>query len=745
MKNTLRRVLCILAAAVLITASSPAMSAAAEDGADETYLFVGGIEVTPENMNDILRDGGKAQYDPATGKLTFDSPVFDTGLEAVIMSNGLNLIIEGNAEIVGTLFGIDVEKGSLTFAGGTVYVSGGIAVKADSVIVNGGKLTAVNTLTSDSGAVAVYASDRVTVNGGELIVTASGSNCHGIFGGSGVNIVSGKVHVEAAGTNDNYGIRSSGTVSISGGETSITVRTSGLVTDAYGISASLTDIGGGTLKVETFNDDYNARSITGSTHISGGETTVRAEGSYSDGFHGGSFTMTGGKVDITCRSSENGNCVDTFYGALTVTGGELTATINGKESDALSSDDDIIITGGKITATANGEGGIGISCWTFGRAKVVISGGEVTATASGKGSFGIFTNQPLTISGGILNARGTSYGLYSEGNMTIDNGIERVTADGNEKAVFTDGTLSLGNELTVKEPRNGSVNSDKNTVVDGNGKVTAHALIANGYDHRITVNITENGAVTSSRTKANSGETVVLTVSPEENCRVGSVSVKDTGGSDVRLTETGSGYEFTMPDSDVTVSAAFDRYYAVTVEEGSAAFVSSDRTEAKAGETVKVTRLDSDDYVIKGVAVTDAEGTEVTVGEDDTFTMPAGAVTISAQTVKLYTVSFDLDGGTMEGESGTVEMRLEDGAVITLGEPVKDGYIFLYWEGSRYYAGDEYEVSEDHTLKAVWEKPAPAPYTGESILPLVYISLFAAASVCMAAVTARRRKENHRQ
>ena len=48
-------------------------------------------------------------------------------------------------------------------------------------------------------------------------------------------------------------------------------------------------------------------------------------------------------------------------------------------------------------------------------------------------------------------------------------------------------------------------------------------------------------------------------------------------------------------------------------------------------------------------------------------------------------------------------MNYENGTVITLPAPVRDGYTFDYWEGSRYNAGDKYTVNGDHTFKAVWK------------------------------------------
>ena len=68
-----------------------------------------------------------------------------------------------------------------------------------------------------------------------------------------------------------------------------------------------------------------------------------------------------------------------------------------------------------------------------------------------------------------------------------------------------------------------------------------------------------------------------------------------------------------------------------------------------------------------------------------------------------YTISYDLDGGTLDKKNGTVKFKYEKGTVIKLPKPEKKGYKFSYWEGSKYDAGAKYSVKADHTFKAVWK------------------------------------------
>lgn len=74
-------------------------------------------------------------------------------------------------------------------------------------------------------------------------------------------------------------------------------------------------------------------------------------------------------------------------------------------------------------------------------------------------------------------------------------------------------------------------------------------------------------------------------------------------------------------------------------------------------------------------------------------------------------ITFNLDGGMLNGEYDTYMMIVLDDTVITLPRPYKPGYTFAYWEGSRYPAGASYKVKGDHTFTAKWWKDSCCPYT----------------------------------
>ncbi|OUQ60833.1 hypothetical protein B5E56_05805 [Flavonifractor sp. An112] len=68
----------------------------------------------------------------------------------------------------------------------------------------------------------------------------------------------------------------------------------------------------------------------------------------------------------------------------------------------------------------------------------------------------------------------------------------------------------------------------------------------------------ENGEVESSRTRAARGDTVTLTVTPDEGYELDTLTVTDSKGKELELTNKGGGkYTFEMPSGKVTVEAEF--------------------------------------------------------------------------------------------------------------------------------------------------------------------------------------------
>ena len=89
--------------------------------------------------------------------------------------------------------------------------------------------------------------------------------------------------------------------------------------------------------------------------------------------------------------------------------------------------------------------------------------------------------------------------------------------------------------------------------------------------------------------------------------------------------------KFTMPGTDITVVAKFEQVtkYNITVLESENGSVAADKTAAAEGEKVTLTITPAVGYELESLTVMNGE-TAVEVAADNTFTMPAGNVVVSA-------------------------------------------------------------------------------------------------------------------
>ncbi len=145
------------------------------------------------------------------------------------------------------------------------------------------------------------------------------------------------------------------------------------------------------------------------------------------------------------------------------------------------------------------------------------------------------------------------------------------------------------------------------------------AEIAVTPTYTITVTETTNGEVATDLTEAEAGQTVVLTVEPDEGYELDALTVKDEDGSTVKLTSPST---FSMPASDVTVTATFKKTtYAVVTSATGNGEVTADMDTAAEGDTVMLTVSPKSGYQLAGLTVLGVDGTFVTIS-DNTFKMP---------------------------------------------------------------------------------------------------------------------------
>ena len=186
---------------------------------------------------------------------------------------------------------------------------------------------------------------------------------------------------------------------------------------------------------------------------------------------------------------------------------------------------------------------------------------------------------------------------------------------------------------------------------------------------------------------------------------------------------------------------------------------------AKSGETVRYKVTLKPGYKLDGAY--DSNGKEITLLQDengnyyvDVEVQDGGGIYLSVATSKTkHNISYNLDGGSYNGQIGTITEVYDYGTAIKLlGTPTREGYRFLYWRGSQYDAGADYTVEGDHLFTAVWEKisggsdandshvPKTAakasPATGDESELALWISIMAAAVLALVYTFVRRREYN---
>ena len=114
----------------------------------------------------------------------------------------------------------------------------------------------------------------------------------------------------------------------------------------------------------------------------------------------------------------------------------------------------------------------------------------------------------------------------------------------------------------------------------------------------------------------------------------------------------------------------------------------------------------------------DAKNTYTFAGWDPKVTQVTGDATYKATyiatpvPVKKGTLTFNLNGGTLDGKTGSFTIKAKVGDTIKLpGAPKREGYTFRFWKGSEYKAGADYKVKGDHTFTAEWVKNGVKKYT----------------------------------
>lgn len=221
-----------------------------------------------------------------------------------------------------------------------------------------------------------------------------------------------------------------------------------------------------------------------------------------------------------------------------------------------------------------------------------------------KGKISRIANNGTYTGGGTYG--NASFYISEDGNAVNEFYCFRVLYLGNKKFEAGQTDIKVGDDVVIY----GKLMNYKGNTPETVGN-EAYLYSLNGVTeeepaekYTITVNPSENGTVTASASEAPAGTEITLTITPAEGYELDALTVVDASSNTVAV----SNNKFTMPESNVTVSATFkeedtsatyyvkvtsaadltDGEYLIVYEEGSVAFNGGLETLDAVGNTIEV-------------------------------------------------------------------------------------------------------------------------------------------------------------
>ena len=229
----------------------------------------------------------------------------------------------------------------------------------------------------------------------------------------------------------------------------------------------------------------------------------------------------------------------------------------------------------------------------------------------------------------------------------------------------------------------------------------------------ITPVIVTNNTDGCSVTYTSSDDDIVLAVDDElEAEAVGTATITAT------MAETDN-FKVAQTTFTVTVNAKSATAHSLTIEQSTGGTISANPNGTiEQGTEVTLTATPDAHYTFTSWYVLDGEANEVTV-TDNKFTMPSSATTVTATFTEdtKYSVTFVKGVDDATGDDPTTENQYA-GATITLpANPYTyTNHTFAGWsDGSQTYAaGDEYTITKDVTMTAVWNDAYAVDFESET-------------------------------
>ena len=509
-------------ALVLCLGLLPATALAAE----EIKLFIGGQQITESgcyaNQNGTWTKVGSAE--PASGQFYYDAATFTLTLnKAVITNNQTVNVAEGytyDGSVIAFSQTADVSLKIVVSQGtSTITGTGGIRVESTtgnaSLSIKGSGSLDVEPKGSNSG-ITLCSSKNTNLDIDGADVTASSPAQHGVYlisstdasSTSTITVNNGSL---TTGGNGNVGIYYYWSGTSNAGTSSLTVS--------------------GNAVVDTRNSQIMAQN----------KETVVQVGAGSDGNGGIVFNGKSGTVygDVTLQE------------ALTIGEGESLTIPEGSTlniNNKLTNNGTILASGGTVSGQLkNGTTVTTPSITGQPQNKKVTAGetAEFSVTATAGSETPTYQWQQSTDSGSnwtdISGATSASYTINSTTISMSGYQYRCVVKSASGVSVISSAATLTVTALPEPEPE---------------PEPTPPPYIPPTY--AVTTPETPGGTVTVSPSRASSGRTVTIIATPDLGYELESLTVLDSRGNEIALTDKGDGkYTFTMPASRVTVEASF--------------------------------------------------------------------------------------------------------------------------------------------------------------------------------------------
>ena len=734
-KRLLSLLLCLVA--VLTLLPLPALADGGHShcicGGDVTAGdHTGHTDVTyqPWNGTSGITYANGAAYVYLTGNATLSGHLTVDGKTLYLCLNGKTLASNGTAKIQvkngGRLVLCDCAGGG-TFKGATQSVWGGacIYLYTSTLDMFGGKLTGGKVTGKGGGGAIALDDQQCTFNmyGGEI----SGNNGKN-YGGAIFRKFNANMPNTTGGTFNMYG---------------------------------------GTIKNNTAKNGGAFFSTTGGTiNMTGGTISGNTATMNSNDAGGGAIYMRGnGKINISGSAKINSNTASRWGGAicmrqdsnqstmLYMRGGEISGNRANSEGGAVhvfDKDCQFFLYDGKITGNTSGDGGaIYLNqepSW------LIMQGGEIsgnTATGNGGGVYIYRTGSVCQLYGGKIEnnkASGNGGGIYinpsNSGQLRVGNKplVQNNTVSGKANNVYLPSGKTLTIEIDMSKGASIGVttanirypvafsNSYKKDYANYFFADDANAYVEYKDDQRlylvsdaplvtydVTVETEGGGTASASPETAAAGTEITLTAVPAPGYAFDHWEVVK---GDVTVTDN----RFLMPAGAVTVKAVFTaKTFTVYYDPGD-------------GSTPQSRSLGWNDYVLAGVSDPTRPGYTFLnwmygsrpVADNDTYSglvqsdAVASATLTAAWQLIPYTITYDLDGGTADGNPTGYSV---ESAAITLVNPTREGYDFTGWSGTGLTGADNLTVvipagsTGDRSYTAHWAKQHVHVFDQQMILP----------------------------